>query len=231
MPRAHNKPIPSLTEADIARFWSKVDQGGGPDACHLWLAGKQRPPGLPYGKFTVQHTITLAAHRVAYYLSRGVDPGDLEVCHNCPAGDNPACCNDNHLWLGTAADNNADCVKKGRNATGDNSGARKHPEKLKRGAEHHVRKNPALMKPALDAIALHPELHSRGDDHYTRLRPELVHRGEGHCKSKLTDAIVLEIRRRYAAGGTSLLKLAKEFNVAKRTVLSVLHRKTWRHVL
>ena len=31
-------PIPTLTESDIARFWSKVDNRG-PDDCWFWMAG------------------------------------------------------------------------------------------------------------------------------------------------------------------------------------------------
>jgi len=51
------------------------------------------------------------AHRVAYFLATGVDPGELEVCHTC---DNPPCCNIKHLFLGTQLDNMQDCAQKGR---------------------------------------------------------------------------------------------------------------------
>lgn len=53
----------------------------------------------------------LQAHRVAYVLRHEEDPGDLLVCHHC---DNPVCTNPDHLFLGTALDNNRDAMQKNR---------------------------------------------------------------------------------------------------------------------
>lgn len=49
---ANNKtrPIPKLSEAEIARFWSRVDKSGGPDACWPWTAGCFQPSGYGHHK-------------------------------------------------------------------------------------------------------------------------------------------------------------------------------------
>lgn len=60
------------------------------------------------------------AHIISYKLHNGEIPIDQQkggamvarfICHKC---DTPACCNPEHLFLGFAKDNNADCASKGR---------------------------------------------------------------------------------------------------------------------
>jgi hypothetical protein len=77
------------------------------------------------------------AHRFAWEIAKGPIPDGLGVLHNCPGGDNPACVNVAHLWLGTQAENMADMAAKGRHysktkpelvARGDRHGTRTHPE-------------------------------------------------------------------------------------------------------
>jgi len=54
---------------------------------------------------------SLATHRAAWEVTYGPIPDGMWVLHKC---DNPPCCNPDHLFLGTAADNNADMRAKGR---------------------------------------------------------------------------------------------------------------------
>ncbi len=51
------------------------------------------------------------AHRAAWFLFKGFDPGLRCVCHHC---DNGLCVNMDHLFLGTHGDNMRDMEKKGR---------------------------------------------------------------------------------------------------------------------
>lgn len=59
------------------------------------------------------------AHRLSWVAWRGPIPAGMAILHRC---DNRRCVNPDHLFLGTRADNNRDCVAKGRKAVGE-----KHP--------------------------------------------------------------------------------------------------------
>lgn len=96
-----------MKTSDIERFWSKVDQAGGPAECWPWT-GNTGTTG--YGQFWLAGTMR-GAHRVAYELGHGVGPGVMHVMHAC---DTPPCCNPAHLSLGTNAENMADRNAKGR---------------------------------------------------------------------------------------------------------------------
>ena len=58
------------------------------------------------------------AHRLSWEFANGPIPQGLEVCHNCPGGDNPHCVRPDHLFLGTQAENTHDMVKKGGSSKG-----------------------------------------------------------------------------------------------------------------
>ena len=56
------------------------------------------------------------AHRVAYMSFKGVIADGMDVCHTC---DNRRCCNPDHLFVGSRADNMRDAKDKGRIAHGE----------------------------------------------------------------------------------------------------------------
>lgn len=81
--------------------------------CLIW--GGTRNNG--YGSLYIGER-RLMAHRHAWEQVYGPIPSGLFVCHHC---DVPPCCNPDHLFLGTAAENVADREAKGRTHRGPNT--------------------------------------------------------------------------------------------------------------
>ena len=99
-----------MTPIRIERFLSRVDRSD-PNGCHEWTAYRD---DKGYGKLSGSingQTFSLRAHRVAYFLEHGEDPGFLLVRHSC---DNAPCCRGSHLLLGTDQDNSDDMHERHR---------------------------------------------------------------------------------------------------------------------
>jgi hypothetical protein len=96
------------------RFWAFIPRRRR-GKCWPW-EGARNARG--YGMFQLRTSHTVRANRMAWMLANG-DPGPLLVLHKC---DNPACCNPDHLFIGTHRDNSDDKVSKGRQARGTGHG-------------------------------------------------------------------------------------------------------------
>jgi hypothetical protein len=55
-------------------------------------------------------------------------------------------------------------------------------------------------------------------------------RGSENNKAKLTEAQVIDIRTRYAAGGITMRALAADYGVTFGPIQSIISSKTWRHI-
>lgn len=101
------------------RFWAKVRKSTEPNGCWLWTGAKLKSGG--YGAIRVggRNGITNRAHCLSWTWACGDIPPGMFICHHC---DTPACVRPNHLFLGTAADNSHDMVRKGRYVQPTNCG-------------------------------------------------------------------------------------------------------------
>lgn len=111
-----------------AAFWSRVDVRSAGE-CWPWLGGRT---AKGYGRHCGER-----AHRIAFALATGQEPGRSFVCHTC---DNPPCCNPGHLWLGDAMLNNLDRDAKGRTRAIGQEGEANHNSVLKEGDVREIRR-------------------------------------------------------------------------------------------
>ena len=113
---------------DEKRFLSKLGEPT-PSGCIEWQQPTHR---FGYGWITIRRRAVLA-HRFAWIRANGPIPDGMDVLHRC---DNPPCCNPEHLFLGTRADNAKDMIAKGRAAwqkSPDSGGRSNTPRSQEKG--------------------------------------------------------------------------------------------------
>lgn len=113
----------------IQRFHQKIRKTS---RCWLWTGGTTRGGYGAFSFSTKMSRKTFRAHRLSWEIHRGKIPSGIEVCHNCPGGDNPLCVNPSHLWLGTRRQNFDDMMKKGRHCKGEKYRSAKLNDRLVR---------------------------------------------------------------------------------------------------
>ncbi len=127
--------VPEVWDSVVRRFWKYVTV---PDeaACWLWT-GALNDSG--YGKIATCRAFgPIRATHASWALHGNHLPSGRYLLHSC---DIPACVNPNHLRVGSAKENTADCIQRGRKTA---------PPVFQ--GEGHKRTN--LKQPEVDAIFL-----------------------------------------------------------------------------
>jgi len=231
------KAMPTIT--DPTRFWSKVDLRANQNICWEWKTGRNK---AGYGTFTYKG-LDYTSSRVAYYLFNVADPGDMLVCHHC---DNPSCCNPKHLFLGTELDNTTDKINKGRAVyvRGEDSGNAKLTEQDVYRIRYLYANGASLQKIANEynigqntVIRIHtranwshlPEIPYTEAEDLTKYKTPIVTIGSRHGAAKLTEAIVLEIRKDYA-NGMRVGQIKEKYGIDQSDASRIVNRKRWTHI-
>ena len=88
----------------------------------------------------------------------------------------------------------------------------------------HTCHTPACVNPE------HISFGSQADNMRDMVEADRQAKGVDHGRAKLTEEQVIEIRRRYTAGGVTYRALGDEFGVAQHTISDIVRRKIWAYL-
>ncbi len=197
-----------------------------------------------YGQGRI-HGVAVRMHRFMWERLKGPVPKALFVLHNCPAGDNPSCCNPEHMFLGTQDDNRKDCVRKGRQARGSTGGhaVLTEPEVVqivKRYANGDISQHALAREYDVDRGTIKQIVNGNTWTHLTdQIAPYIKqigakrlegYRGETVPQGKLSKWDVLLARHWYRTGQFNQAELSRAMKVSTGAMCVMLQGKTWKHI-
>lgn len=159
----------------------------------------------------------VTAHRAMWRAMYGDPPAGIFVCHRC---DNKRCINPNHLFAGTAMENNRDRSIKGRSFRGTGE---RHPNSRFTDVEvaAAVARTAAGETRAEVAAAL--GVSSSTVDAWKRRHGVRVgKRGQRNGNAKLSDTDVVAVRARLALG-ESQMSIGRAFGVSGSAIGRIAH--------
>lgn len=108
------------------------------NGCWEWKRSKEKSGHARVRDYETGERIGI--HRISYKIFKGEIPKGYFVCHDCPNGDNPGCCNPEHLFLGTQKENMRDAKKKGTMTHGLKPGEKHYNCKITEEIVRNIRK-------------------------------------------------------------------------------------------
>ncbi len=224
------------SQAFLARFWSKVNTSGGPDACWPWTGAQG---GQGYGVFyTPLHlegkkASQMRAHRLSLELLGERIPKGMGALHSC---DVRRCCNQRHLRAGTAADNNRDMVSRGRHSHGETCKLAKLTDKrvlcirarLEAGDRQvDVARDEGVSLSLISLVERREKWHHLPPSKHWRPRDRRV--GQFNHTASLSEEVAAEVIV-LRAGGMRICDIARHAGVPYQTAYHISHGHTWKHL-
>lgn len=203
--------LPSLSDDEISRFWSKVDRSPGPDACWPWLAGRD---GRGYGRYAFGGNPNNYAHRASFFIEHGYFPEHTH--HICQ---NKSCVNPLHL----------------ENVTTRTHGERHRWDRCKNGHELTPENSYTIIETGKGYPTIRCRmcrLESARKYRSNHPRPKTPHdcQGEGNGNAILTEQMVRDIRALRNGSGWTLRQLSACYGVSTATISRVASGRIWKHV-
>lgn len=208
------------------RFWEKVDKKGD-DECWNWK-GTGTPCGYGYLWYI---NSKIPAHRVSFILEFGEIPEGKEVCHKC---NNTQCVNPKHLCICTHQENIKYRNEQGRTPKGETHyRATFTKEKVDQIRQKYISDKNITMRELgkeynVTECIIEYILNNKTyvDENYKVPTYKSGKEGEHNSHAKLNWKKINEIRERHR-NGEMMTKLAKEYNVERHTISSIVKNKTW----
>jgi len=218
----------SLKTNTIERFLYIISQIQ-PDenGCKVWPMGINSDG---YGHFSIKDK----SYNVSRLLYKTIYAGEYKeqvVRHKC---DNRACCNIEHLEIGTQKDNILDASKRNRLRVGErNNKSILNDEKVLYIRKEYPKKSTSELSKELgiNPSCINSAICGKTWAHLPNKKQIITNNkalGEKASRAKLNEIEVLEIRSLYPKKNG--LELSRLYNVSHGLIYGILNRKIWKHI-